>query len=214
MGVAHEISNVGVIEDDQRQREALAFQLSTAGFRVSSYSSAESFLESAKLDDFDCLVSDICLPKMNGLQLLVVIKELAPFLAVIFITGYGDMSTGVQAMREGALDCVEKPIDDSTLINSIARGVESSRAQRSEHMRRLELERRQASLTPRERQTFALITAGLLNKQVGGQLGPSEGTIKKHRGRVMKKMGADSLAELVRMSEILRIHSAAKPQAQ
>jgi len=202
---AAEGDTVAIIEDDEHEREALSFQLSTAGFRVASHDSAESFLEARKSDKFDCIVADVCLPKMNGLQLLAQIKQSAPFVSIILITGRGDMSTGVRAIREGAVDCLEKPINDHALLAAIKRGAQLSRAQRSEHLWRLELIARARTLTPREREVFALITTGLLNKQVGAELGPSEHTVKKHRARVMQKMGADSLAELVRMAETLQI---------
>ncbi len=194
---------VVVIEDDERARGALVFQLSTAGLQVVPYSSAESFLARAEAINPDCIVADICLPRMNGLQLLAEIRRRDPFVSVAFITGHADMSIGVQAMRAGALDCLEKPFDDQSLLRVIAQGVGLSRLRRSEHHQRLELEERERSLTPREREVFGLITAGLLNKQVGAELGPSESTIKKHRSRIMKKMGADSFAELVRMSDLL-----------
>jgi len=201
---------VAIVEDDDRVREALVFLLTTAGLQVESHSSAEDFLEAADPHRFDCIVADICLPKMNGLQLLAEIKNSAPFVSIIFVTGRGDMSTGVRAIREGALDCLEKPVDDLALLDAIQRGVELSRAHRSDHLWRLELGTRERSLTPREREVFALITSGLLNKQVGAELGPSEHTVKKHRARVMQKMGAESLADLVRMAEILQLRRPGK----
>ena len=199
---------VAIVEDDRRSCEALAFQLRTAGFHVISYDSAESFLGASAFDQFDCVVADICLPKMNGLQLIAELRRHAPFVSVIFITGHGDMSIGVQAMKNGALDCLEKPVDDDSLLRVVRRGASLSQSGRSEHVRRLELQKRACTLTPREREVFALITSGLLNKQVGARLGPTEHTIKTHRGRVMKKMGADSLADLVRMSEVLQVRDA------
>ena len=203
--------NIAIIEDDTSMREALSFQLETAGYRVVSHPSAESFLEHAASKHSDCIVVDLCLPRMNGLQLLVQIKRSLPFVSIVLITGHGDMSTGVRAMREGAADCLQKPIDDQTLLHAIAHAADLSRSNRATHLWRLELEKRQSSLTRREREVFSLITAGLLNKQVGAELGPSEWTVKKHRARVMSKMGADSLAELVRMSEILGIRPSVRP---
>src|SRR5262249_12972419 len=122
------------------------------------------------------------------------------------------MSTGVRAMREGAADCLQKPIDDQTLLRAIARAADHSRSNRATHLWRLELRKRESSLTRREREVLGMITAGRLNKQGGAELGPSEWTVKKHRARVMSKMGAGSLAELVRMSEIVGIRSSARPQ--
>jgi len=184
-------------------REALGFQLATAGFEVVSHPSAEKFLEASQAGRFDCIVADICLPGMNGLQLLTRIRASLPFASVVLITGHGDLSIGVQAMREGAVDCLEKPIDDRALLKALTSAAELSRSRRAEYSWRQELEKRKTSLTPREREVFALITSGLLNKQVSAQLGPTEWTVKKHRARVMSKMGADSLADLVRMAEIL-----------
>ena len=203
--------NIAIIEDDRSMREALGFQLETAGYRVVPHPSAESFLEDTGSKQFDCIVVDLCLPRMNGLQLLVQIKRSLPFVSIVLITGHGDLSTGVRAMREGAADCLQKPIDDQTLLQAVARAADLSCSSRATHLWRLELEKRERSLTPREREVFRLITAGLLNKQVGAELGPSEWTVKKHRARVMSKMGADSLADLVRMSEILGVRPSVRP---
>lgn len=205
-GVQPEAICVAVIDDDERFREALSFQLRTADISVDAYRSAESFLEAARAKQFDCIVADICLSRLNGLQLLAMLKQSTPFSSIVVITGHGDLSLGVQAMREGAIDCLEKPIDDASLLWAVKRGVELFRSNRAAYLQRMELEKREESLTTREREVFALITAGMLNKQVGAELGPSEQTVKKHRARVMNKMGATSLADLVRMAEILRIH--------
>jgi two-component system, LuxR family, response regulator FixJ len=202
---------VAVVEDDEHFGMALVFQLLTAGFQVAAYRSAESFLESSLSEAYDCIVADICLPRMNGLQLLAEIKQSVPFVSIIFVTGRGDISIGVQAMREGAVDCLEKPIDDQTLLKSIGRATDLYRAKRAEDRQRLELQEREGTLTPREHEVFGLITSGLLNKQVGATLGATERTIKTHRGRVMDKMRADSLADLVRMAEILQIHPTFAP---
>ena len=202
---------VAVVEDDEHFGEALVFQLLTAGFQVAAYRSAESFLESSLSEGYDCIVADICLPKMNGLQLLAEIKQSVPFVSIIFVTGRGDISIGVQAMREGAVDCLEKPIDDQTLLKSIRGATDLYRVKRAEDRQRLELQEREGTLTPREHEVFGLITIGLLNKQVGATLGATERTIKTHRGRVMDKMRADSLADLVRMAEILQIHPTFAP---
>jgi FixJ family two-component response regulator len=198
---------VAIIEDDESVRNALIFQLSTAGFAVVAYSSAEELLESTDAKDFDCVVADIYLPRMNGLQLQEELNRTIPYASIVFITGHGDLSLGMHAMRQGAVDFLEKPVDDQALLNSIGRGAQLSRERRAEQFRRIEFEKLECSLTSREREVFALITTGLLNKQVASELGTTERTVKAHRASVMNKMGAGSLADLVRMAGILDVHS-------
>jgi FixJ family two-component response regulator len=205
---ANQAVTVAAVEDDERMRQALVFQIATAGLEVDSYASAEEFLETANANDFDCFVVDINLPKMNGLQLQEELNRTVPFASIVFITGLGDLAIGMHAMRNGAVDFLEKPIDDETLLISIARGADLSRKRRTEHIQRLELEKRHGCLTPREREVFGLITTGFLNKQAGAELGTTERTVKAHRERVMSKMGAGSLADLVRMAAILQVHPA------
>jgi len=199
---------VAVVEDDERLRRALVFQLSTAGFQVTPLCSAEEFLEVPDASAFDCIVVDNFLPRMSGVELQAQLHRTVPFASIVFISGHGDLSLGMQAMRGGAMDFLEKPIDEEALLRSIIRGANSTRRRRAEHLQRVEVERRQNSLTPREREVFLLITAGLLNKQVGAELGTTERTVKAHRERVMSKMGADSLADLVRMAGILDLRTA------
>jgi FixJ family two-component response regulator len=198
---------VAIIEDDDRVRRALAFELRTAGFEVAAYSAAEELLESVDAKGFDCVVSDVYLPRMNGLQLQEELNRTVPYTSIVFITGHGDLSLGMHAMRKGAVDFLEKPVDDQVLLSSIARGAFLSRTQRAEQLERTELEKLQSSLTSREREVFALITTGLPNKQVGAELGTTERTVKAHRASVMSKMGAGSLASLVRMAGVLHVHS-------
>jgi len=201
---------VAIIEDEQSVRNALVFQLRTAGFAVVAYSSAEELLESADAKDFDCVVADIYLPRMNGLQLQEELNRTIPYASIVFITGHGDLSLGMHAMRHGAVDFLEKPLDDQALLNSIHRGARLSRDRRAEQFRRIEVEGLERSLTSREREVFTLITSGLLNKQVGAELGTTERTVKAHRASIMIKMGADSLADLVRMAGILQMRAPSK----
>jgi two-component system, LuxR family, response regulator FixJ len=196
--------SVAIIDDDERLRDALVFQLATAGFQCAPYPSPESFLSQSRTAHYDCIIADIFMPRMNGLQLVRHVKQAVPFASLILITGHGDMSIGVEAMRQGAIDCMEKPLDQEALTRAILRGTNFSRTKRLAHQRHLELRKREDSLTPREREIFTLIATGMLNKQIGYQLGPTEWTVKKHRGRIMKKMGAGSLADLVRMADALR----------
>lgn len=198
---------IAIIEDDASVRQALSFQLRTAGFEVVDYSSAEELLEASNAKEFDCVVADVYLPKMNGLQLQEELNRTIPFGSIVFITGHGDLSLGMHAMRKGAVDFLEKPVDDQALLSSISRGADLSRRHRVERSQLIELEERHRSLTSREREVFALITSGLLNKQVASELGTTERTVKAHRASVMIKMGADSLADLVRMSGVLQLHS-------
>jgi two-component system response regulator FixJ len=199
---------VALIEDEESVRQALSFQLRTAGFEVAAYPSAEELLEASDGREFDCVVADIYLPKMNGLQLQEELNRTIPHASIVFITGRGDLSLGMHAMRNGAVDFLEKPIDDQALLNSVARGSDLSRQRRAERLQFIKVEELQRSLTSREREVFALITSGLLNKQIAAELGTTERTVKAHRARVMNKMRADSLADLVRMSGILQLHSA------
>lgn len=198
---------VAIIEDDESARQALSFQLSTAGFEVTAYTSAEELLEAPDAKEFDCVVADVYLPKMNGLQLQEELNRTIPYASIVFITGRGDLSLGMHAMRKGAVDFLEKPVDDQALLSSIARGADLSRKRRAERSQLIELEALQRSLTSREREVFALIISGLLNKQVAAELGTTERTVKAHRASVMNKMRASSLAELVRMAGILQVHS-------
>lgn len=203
---ASEPIRVAIVEDDDHVRQALVYQVSSAGFQVAAYSSAEELIEAVDAKEFDCVVSDIYLPRMNGLQLQEELRRAVPYASIVFVTGHGDLSLGMHAMRNGAVDFLEKPIDDQALLSSITRGADLSRRRRAGESQRLGLEDLQRSLTSREREVFALITTGLLNKQVGAELGTTERTVKAHRASVMKKMGADSLVDLVRMAGILHIH--------
>jgi two-component system, LuxR family, response regulator FixJ len=199
---------VAVIEDDERTRRALVFQIATAGVEVEPYACAEEFLNAATAKDFDCILVDINLPRMNGLELQEELNRTIPYASIVFITGHGDLPLGMHAMRKGAVDFLEKPIDDQILFSSIARGTHRSRTRRAEHYQHIELEKRHGYLTPREREVFDLITTGFLNKQVGAELGTTERTVKAHREKVMSKMAAGSLADLVRMADVLQIHPA------
>jgi FixJ family two-component response regulator len=193
-----------VVEDEDRVREALAFQVSSAGFQVVSFPSAEDLL-AKDVCNFDCLITDIFLPAMNGLELQEQLSRFAEFVPIVFITGRADLALGVEAMKRGAVDVLEKPVDDDAILNAIARGVVLSREQRARSVRRLDLEARFKSLPARQREVFTLITAGLLNKQVAAEMRITERTVKVHRERLRRKMGADSLAELSRMAEILQV---------
>jgi two-component system, LuxR family, response regulator FixJ len=197
-------TTIAVVEDDESMRRALLRQLSSAGFQTIGFGSAADFVRGSGRELVDCIVADVHLPMMDGLQLQAEIKRVAPHVSIIFITGHADLSIGMVAMKQGAVDFLEKPVDDDLLLESVSRGAELSRKQRAAQAERLELERRYELLTRREQEVFNLITSGRLNKQAGAALGITERTIKAHRGRVMEKMGADSLATLVRMATSLQ----------
>lgn len=199
-------TKVAVVEDDDSMRRALVRQLSSAGFHVVGFGSGADFLHSPDHLLIDCVVVDVHLPMMDGLQVQEQLKRVMAHASIVFITGHGDLSVGVHAMREGAVDFLEKPVDDQVLLESIRRGAALSRRRRAAGVERVELERRYQLLTAREREVFALVTNGLLNKQAAAELGTAERTIKAHRGRVTRKMGAESVAALVRMATILGIH--------
>jgi RNA polymerase sigma factor (sigma-70 family) len=193
---------IALVEDNERVRDALAFQLSTAGYHVVPFASGPGLLAQCAAD-FDCIVADIFLSGMNGLQLQERLINTGNSVSIVFITGRGELAIGVQAMKRGAVDVLEKPIDDAALLNAVMRGVERSHAERLRHERHATLYERFGSLPARQRDVFTLITAGLPNKQVAAELGISERTVKVHRERLRRKMGADSLAELARMAEML-----------
>lgn len=201
-----EPARVAVVEDDNGAREAFAFQLNTAGFKTVTYGSAREFLEVSDATSFECVLADIYLPEMSGLELQRELSRTVPWASIVFVTGYGDLSVAMNTVRNGAVDFLEKPVDDEALLTSITRAVDLSRLRHAEHVRRRQLEEQYGSLTPREREVFVLITGGLSNKQVGATLKITERTIKAHRGQVMSKMSATSLADLVRMAAMLGIH--------
>jgi FixJ family two-component response regulator len=202
----NEPPGVAVVDDDDAVREAFAFQLNTAGFRAVTYSSARELLEASDASSFECILADIYLPGMNGLELQHELRHRVPGASVIFVTGHGDLSIAINAMRNGAVDFLEKPVDDATFLSAVTRAIDLSRARHAQRAERFRLEQNHRSLTAREREVFALITKGLLNKQAAYELGITERTVKAHRGQVMSKMRAGSLADLVRMAGMLGIH--------
>jgi FixJ family two-component response regulator len=202
--ISHDTPVVFVVDDDVSVRESLESLILSAGWQPETFASAEEFLERSRIDGPSCLVLDVTLPNLNGLDLQKRIVDRAD-MPIIFITGYGDVPSTVQAMKAGAVEFLTKPFGDEVLRNAISQAIERSRAALA-HEADLRAHRDcYASLTPRERETMALVVSGLLNKQIAADLGISEITVKAHRGQVMRKMRVDSLAELVRVAGALDV---------
>jgi FixJ family two-component response regulator len=195
---------VFVVDDDVSVRESLELLILSAGWRPETFASAEDFLERSRADGPSCLVLDVSLPNLNGLDLQKRIIDRTD-MPIIFITGHGDVPTTVEAMKAGAVEFLTKPLGDDVLQTAIGQAIERSRAALADEAELQGLRDRHATLTPREREVMALVVSGLLNKQVALQLGISEITVKAHRGQVMRKMQADSLADLVRAAAALAV---------
>ncbi len=191
---------VFVVDDDISVRESLELLIHNQGWLAETFASAQEFLDRPRAVIPSCLVLDISLPGLNGLELQKRVAGERTEMPIIFITGHGDVPKTVQAMKAGAVEFLTKPFSDEVLLNAIRQSLEYSRAALGQEEEMQGLRRCYASLTPREQQVMALVVSGLLNKQIGGELGISEITVKAHRGKVMQKMKAGSLAELVKIA--------------
>jgi FixJ family two-component response regulator len=201
---------VFVVDDDVSVRESLELLIRCEGWQPEIFDSGQDFLAHPLASVPSCLILDVFLPRLNGLELQKRVAVERPDMPIIFITGYGDVPTTVQAMKAGAVEFLTKPFSDDVLLSAIRQAIERSRVAIGHAAEARALRDCYASLTRREREVMALVVSGLLNKQVGSELGISEITVKAHRGKVMRKMKADSLADLVKMAAGLRLAPAPK----
>jgi len=196
---------VFVVDDDESVREALRSLFRSVSLRVETFGSAADFLRSELPDVASCLVLDVRLPGVSGLDFQAELAKASIHIPVIFMTGHGDIPMSVQAMKAGAVDFLTKPFRDQDMLDAVAAAIERDRSRRKDEQRLSDVRARFDGLTEREREVMGLVTAGLMNKQIAGELGLSEITVKIHRGHVMRKMAARSLADLVRMAEVLGV---------
>jgi FixJ family two-component response regulator len=204
-------SIVFVVEDDSSMREALTDLIASVGLQVEAFKSAREFLEHRRGDAPACLVLDVRLPGLSGLDLQRELARTAAPIPIIFITGHGDIPMSVRAIKEGAVEFLSKPFRDQDLLDAIQHALEMDQAARQERTMVAGVRRRYESLTKREREVMRLVVSGLLNKQIAGALGSSEVTVKMHRGQVMRKMKAQSVVQLVRIAEKIGITGEAAP---
>lgn len=201
---------VFVVDDDISVRESLELLIRCAGWQPETFASAQEFLVRPRVPVPSCLVLDVSLPDLNGLDLQKRVTAERPDMPIIFITGYGDVPMTVQAMKGGAVEFLTKPFNDEVLLNALRHAIARSHNVLGREAEMQALRNCYSSLTSREREVMVLVASGLLNKQVGDQLGISEITVKAHRGKVMRKMNADSLPDLVKMAAKLRLAPALK----
>jgi FixJ family two-component response regulator len=194
---------VYVVDDEEGVRKALRRLLRAAGFEVSDFGSPGEFLEKLDPESSGCALLDVAMPGLDGFALQKSLAERGSSLAVVFLTGQGDIPQSVRAMKAGASDFLTKPVDEADLLSAVRQAIGRSRTARAEREAAAGLRESLASLTPREREVFEGVVEGRLNKQIAGDLGIAEKTVKVHRGRVMEKMGAASLAELVQFAQRL-----------
>ena len=207
MDIEHAPSLLAILDDDKSVQSALQDLIEAEGMSTLCFGSAEQFLDSRARHQASCLIADICMPGMSGVELQARLKLEQCETPIIFITARGDIPLAVSAMKEGASDFFAKPFEGSVLLAAVERALERSRNNRRKALAKADLLTRYGSLTPREKEVLPLLVGGQLNKQAAAQLGITEYTVQIHRGHIMRKMGADSFAALVRMTERLSPHS-------
>jgi FixJ family two-component response regulator len=207
-----EAPTVFIVDDDSSVRESVQRLVSSLGYSASTYASAELFLESLRADALGCVILDVSLPDLNGLEVQARLVDLGLQLPIIFLTGRGDIPMSVRAMKAGATEFLTKPFRPEQLVAAIRAALDAERALRRDRLELAELRRRYASLSVRERQVLGKVVEGLLNKQIAAEFGTTEATVKQQRAQVMSKMRASSLAELLRFATQLRIESAIHPK--
>lgn len=203
---------VYVVDDDASVREALRNLFRSVGLRVEVFGSAPEFLQSKLPDVASCLILDIRLPRLSGLDFQADLARAGIHIPIIFMTGHGDIPMTVRAMKAGAVDFLTKPFRDQDMLDAVTTAIERDRNSRNEARALADLHARLVTLSAREQEIMALVTTGLMNKQIAAEIGIAEITVKIHRGHIMKKMAAKSLADLVKMAQLLGIQRAAPPQ--
>jgi FixJ family two-component response regulator len=198
---------IAIVDDDLSVREGLETLIRSAGWKAKTFASAQEFLARPRAEALSCLILDLQLPGLSGLDLQKRMAELEVEIPIVFLTGHGDIPASVQAMKAGAVEFLTKPFDEQDLLRAIEEAIERDQLARQRHAEMHELKGRYNSLTAREQEVMQQVVSGLLNKQVAAELNITEFTVKVHRGQVMRKMRADSLADLVRMGDKLGIRS-------
>jgi FixJ family two-component response regulator len=200
------------VDDDPSVRRGLERLIRSVGWKAETFGSAQEFLECPRTEPPSCVVLDLQLPGLSGLDLQKRMADLGLFTPIVFLTGHGSIPASVQAMKAGAIEFLTKPVDEQDLLKAIEEAIERDRRTRQQHADMRDLRDRYESLTAREQEVMQQVVAGLLNKQIAAELGITEDTVKFHRGHIMRKMRADSLADLVRMAESLGIGSNQRPE--